>query len=229
LSITIPIEVIVSIITTVVSVGVAVASLGYWLGKKFTEIDYRFRIIDERFKVIDARFEQIDRRFDDLKNYVNKRFDELRSYADKRFEDVDKRFNELEKRIVSRIERVALAFAGYQEFLVEFLSREGVIKGDARELLVREARRVAGLALANPLTKEEWEKVLKYIDKKVEEFTLEEAEEFVELARKVALEYGDRPEAWKLHILAALTLGLVLRRYREMEEKEKKQAEEQKK
>jgi hypothetical protein len=218
LSITIPTEVIVSIITTVLSVGVAVASLGYWLGKKFTEIDYRFRIIDERFKVIDARFEQIDRRFDDLKNYV-----------DKRFEDVDKRFNELEKRIVSRIERVALAFAGYQEFLVEFLSREGVIKGDARELLVREARRVAGLALANPLTKEEWEKVLKYIDKKVEEFTLEEAEEFVELARKVALEYGDRPEAWKLHILAALTLGLVLRRYREVEEKEKKQAEEQKK
>jgi hypothetical protein len=218
LSITIPTEVVVSIITTVVSIGVAVASLGYWLGKKFTEIDYRFRIIDERFKVIDARFEQIDRRFDDLKNYV-----------DKRFEDVDKRFNELEKRIVSRIERVALAFAGYQEFLVEFLSREGVIKGDARELLVREARRVAGLALANPLTKEEWEKVLKYIDKKVEEFTLEEAEEFVELARKVALEYGDRPEAWKLHILAALTLGLVLRRYREVEEKEKKQAEEQKK
>jgi acyl carrier protein phosphodiesterase len=207
LSIAIPIEVIVSIITTVVSVGVAVASLGYWLGKKFTEIDYRFRLIDERFNAVNERFKAIDARF----------------------EQIDKKFDELEKRIVSRIERVALAFAGYQEFLVEFLSREGVIKGDARELLVREARRVAGLALANPLTKEEWEKVLKYIDKKVEEFTLEEAEEFVELARKVALEYGDRPEAWKLHILAALTLGLVLRRYREMEEKEKKQAEEQKK
>jgi len=207
LSITIPTEVIVSIITTVASVGVAVASLGYWLGKKFAEIDYRFRLIDERFNAVNERFKAIDARF----------------------EQIDKRFDELEKRIVSRIERVALAFAGYQEFLVEFLSREGVIKGDARELLVREARRVAGLALANPLTKEEWEKVLKYIDKKVEEFTLEEAEEFVELARKVALEYGDRPEAWKLHILAALTLGLVLRRYREMEEKEKKQAEEQKK
>jgi len=207
LPITIPIEVIVSIITTVVSIGVAVASLGYWLGKKFTEIDYKFRLIDERFNAVNERFKAIDARF----------------------EQIDKRFDELEKRIVSRIERVALAFAGYQEFLVEFLSREGVIKGDARELLVREARRVAGLALANPLTKEEWEKVLKYIDKKVEEFTLEEAEEFVELARKVALEYGDRPEAWKLHILAALTLGLVLRRYREMEEKEKKQAEEQKK
>jgi len=207
LSITIPTEVIVSIITTVASVGVAVASLGYWLGKKFAEIDYRFRLIDERFNAVNERFKAIDARF----------------------EQIDKRFDELEKRIVSRIERVAMAFAGYQEFLVEFLSREGVIKGDARELLVREARRVAGLALANPLTKEEWEKVLKYIDKKVEEFTLEEAEEFVELARKVALEYGDRPEAWKLHILAALTLGLVLRRYREMEEKEKKQAEEQKK
>jgi hypothetical protein len=214
LSITIPIEVIVSIITTVVSIGVAVASLGYWLGKKFTEIDYRFRLIDERFNAINEKFRHVDERFKAI---------------DARFEQMDKRFDELEKRIVSRIERVALAFAGYQEFLVEFLSREGVIKGDARELLVREARRVAGLALANPLTKEEWEKVLKYIDKKVEEFTLEEAEEFVELARKVALEYGDRPEAWKLHILAALTLGLVLRRYREMEEKEKKQAEEQKK
>ena len=214
MSITIPIEVIVSIITTVVSIGVAVASLGYWLGKKFTEIDYRFRLIDERFNAINEKFRHVDERFKAI---------------DARFEQMDKRFDELEKRIVSRIERVALAFAGYQEFLVEFLSREGVIKGDARELLVREARRVAGLALANPLTKEEWEKVLKYIDKKVEEFTLEEAEEFVELARKVALEYGDRPEAWKLHILAALTLGLVLRRYREMEEKEKKQAEEQKK
>jgi hypothetical protein len=183
-------DTIINIIVTIASVSVAVATLGFWLGKKFTEIDYRFKLIDERFKAIDERFKEID-----------------------------KRFAELEKRINRRIERLSLAFTSYQEFFIEFLSREGVIRADARDLLVREARRVAKLSVANPLTKEEWEKILKYIEKNPEEFTLEEAEEFLELARKVVMEYGEYIEAWKLHILAAMTVGIVLRKYREKEEK----------
>jgi hypothetical protein len=183
-------DTIINIIATIASVSVAVATLGFWLGKKFTEIDYRFKLIDERFKAVDERFKEID-----------------------------KGFAELEKRISRRIERLSLAFTSYQEFFIEFLSREGVIRGDARDLLVREARRVAKLSVANPLTKEEWEKILKYIEKNPEEFTLEEAEEFLELARKVVMEYGEYVEAWKLHILAAMTVGIVLRKYREKEEK----------
>jgi hypothetical protein len=190
-------DTIINIIATIASVSVAVATLGFWLGKKFTEIDYKFKLIDERFKAIDERFKAIDERFD----------------------EIDKRFAELEKRINRRIERLALAFTSYQEFFIEFLSREGVLKADARDLLVKEARRVAKLSVANPLTKEEWEKILKYIEKNPEEFTLEEAEEFLELARKVVMEYGEYIEAWKLHILAAMTVGIVLRKYREKEEK----------
>jgi hypothetical protein len=149
-----------------------VIGVAYWLGKKFSEIDYRFRQIDERFKVIDARFEQIDKRFDDLKNYIDSRF-----------------------------ERLATAFTNYQKFFIEFLTTEGVVEERYRDVLIKEARRTMRLAVANPLTKEEWTRLKELFEKSEKnELTLEEADEFLELARKVVWEYGENPKMWKLHI-----------------------------
>jgi len=33
-----------------------------------------------------------------------------------------------------------------------------------------------------------------------------------DLARKVIWEYGDRPEAWKLHVYACIMVGLAMRK-----------------
>ncbi|MEM0439812.1 MAG: hypothetical protein QXP18_07330 [Sulfolobales archaeon] len=52
--------------------------------------------------------------------------------------------------------------------------------------------------------------------------------EFRELARKVTDEYGDRHEAWKLHILASIRVGEALRRKREGEEKKKEKERQEK-
>ena len=162
--------------------------LAYWLGKKFTEIDERFKQIDEGFKQIDERFKQIDERFDGLRSYVDGRFDELGR----------------------RIERIGSAFMNYQEFFVEFLAHEGVIRSGSKELLVGEARRVVGMAMLNPLTKEDFKKIEEYIEKSEKDtITLKEAEEFRDLARRVVMEYGEHPEAWKLHIYATITLALI--------------------
>ena len=52
-----------------------------------------------------------------------------------KFTEVNYRFKILER----RIERLVSAFTSYQEFFVEFLTREGVIKPIDKELLIRES------------------------------------------------------------------------------------------
>jgi hypothetical protein len=179
---------------------VAIISAIYWLGRKFGEIDERFRVIDERFRAIDKRFKLVD----------------------ERFQMIDKRFNELESRILRRIERLASAFTYYHEFFLEVLSREGIIKSDVAEVLAREARRVVKLAMLNPPTKEEWEKIKEYLDKSERgELTLEEADEFLELARKVVKEYGEYAEAWKLHMYATIVRALLIKKLAEKKSEEK--------
>lgn len=94
------------------------------------------------------------------------------------------------------------AFTFYREFFVEYLASE--------------ARRVVRLALATPLSREEWEKLKEYLDKSERgELALEEADEFLELARKVVKEYGEYPGAWKLHTYATITRALTAKKYAE--------------
>jgi predicted transcriptional regulator len=201
---------VLSLLAAIGGVGglVAIVSAIYWLGRKFGEIDERFKLVDERFKMIDERFKVIDERF---------------KFIDERFKQVDKRFDELEGRILGRIERLASAFTYYHEFFLEVLSREGVIRSDIAEVLAREARRVIKLALLNPLTKEEWEKIKEYLDKSERgELTLEEADEFLELARKVVKEYGEYAEAWKLHMYATIVRALLIKKLAEKKKSEEK-------
>ncbi|GAY26212.1 conserved hypothetical protein [Desulfurococcaceae archaeon AG1] len=168
------------------------------LERKFALIEARFREIDKRFEAIDKRFGEIDKRFDEIKSYID-----------------------------SRIVRIAEAFRSYQEFfIIEYLSYQGIIRAPLEaDMLKREASRMMRLATMNPLTKEEWEKIKYYLEK--DQLTLEEALEFRELARKVTDEYGDRPEAWKLHILASIRVGEAMRRKKEemMKKKEKEKQE----
>jgi hypothetical protein len=203
-----PNEVLIGAIATIASVVASISSLAYWLGRKFASIDARFKVIDERFKLMDERFRLIDERF---------------KSTDEKFKSIDGRFDELKRYIDVKVGRLAAAFTNYQEFLVEFLTGEGVIKPAYRELLVREARRTVELAAVDPLSKEEWGRLKEYLDRSErDELTLEEADEFLELARKVVKEHGERPEAWRLHIYAAMTRALTIRRHYEREGREER-------
>ena len=168
------------------------------IDERFRQIDERFRQIDERFRGVDERFKGIEQRLDELRRYVDERFNELRSYIG---------------RVELRVTRLAEAYSSYQEFFVEYLTAEGLIKREKADLLRNEARRMMRLAaLANPLTKEEWERLKELLDKDPDKVTLEEALELRELARKVVREYGEYPEAWKLHIYASILVGAAIRR-----------------
>jgi hypothetical protein len=202
------VELVLNLLAAVGGLGglATVIGIAYWLGKKFTEIDYRFRLIEERFKTIDERFNRIDERFEE----IDKRFDDLKNYID------------------SRINRLATAFTDYQEFFIEFLTTEGVVRERYRDVLIKEAKRVMRLATTNPLTKEEWARLKELFEKSERnELTLEEADEFLELARKVALEYGEYPEAWKLHIYATITRALLYKKYYEEKQKQSESRQEQ--
>ena len=132
---------------------------------------------------------------------------------------VDNRFNDLKNYIDNRVERLGRAFSSYQEFLIEYLSMKGVVSEKEVTILKNEAVRMSLLASLNPFTKEEWEKLKKYLDKDPNDFTLEEAKEFRELGRKAIREYWDRPEAYKLHIYTCVVYGLTLIK---LDQKEKK-------
>jgi len=55
------------------------------------------------------------------------------------------------------------------------------------------------------------------------ELTLDEADEFLELARKVVKEYGEYPEAWKLHIYATIVRALTIKKYAEKKEEKRQE------
>jgi hypothetical protein len=155
-----------------------------------------------------------------LAYWLGRKFTEIDSrfkLIDDRFKLVDDRFDRLER----RIDRLGAAFLNYQEFFVEFLAHEGVVRSWSRELLVGEARRTIGLGVLNPLSRDELKKIEEYLDKSEKDtITLREAEEFRDLARKFVMEYGEHVGAWKLHMYATITLALTRRKY--LEESRKK-------
>ena len=181
-------QALITIIGTLVPVLLSLITLAYWLGGKFASIDERFARIDERFERIDERFESIDKRFEEIKTYVD-----------------------------LRINRLAEASRAYQEFFIEYLSVKGLLRPSEASMLKGEIERFTRLSTMNPLTREEWEKIRRYLEK--DELTLEEALELRRLARKVTDEYGDRIEAWKLHIYASIMVGWALRKKLEEEGK----------
>jgi len=220
---------------------------------RFEQVDRRFDelrgYVDKRFgefkEYVDKRFNEVDKKLGELKDYidtkfseVDKRLGELREYADKRFSEVDKRFGEFKEYVdskfsefdvkwSSRLERLATAFTNYQEFFIEFLTTESVIEERYRGVLLKELRGVMRLAVANPLSKEEWARLKELFEKSEKnELTLEEADEFLELARKAALEHGENPKMWKLHIYATITRALLYKRYYEKKEEAKEAKQE---
>jgi hypothetical protein len=163
----------------------------FWLGGEFREIRMRFKQIDERFR-------EIDRKFDELRGYVDDKFNELKGYID------------------SRVNRLSEAFSSYQEFFIELLMTEGVIKPEKAVIAKNEARRIMRLATStNPLTKEEWKRLGELLDKDPNDLTYEEALELRELARKIIREYMDYAEAWKLLMYASMMVGLTKKKREE--------------
>jgi len=178
---------ILSIVIPSLSAILSVTYATYRMGKKFSAIEERFKVIDERFNRIDERFESLKLYIDTRFNQIDERFNEI----DKRFAKVDERFNELKDYVDMRIARLGRAFSSYQEFFIEYLSVKGVVSEQEATMLKNEASRISSLATSNPFTKEEWEKLKRYLEKDLKEFTLKEAEEFRELGRKAIAKYWD--------------------------------------
>ena len=145
--------------------------------------------------LVDERFRSMNSRFDEVKEYVDSKFKELKDYVDKRFDELDKGLREYVDRKVEDLDKRVFARAERPPAKVEH----------------------------RLLTKEEWEKLKRFLEKDPGDFTLREAEEFRELGRKAIAEYWERPEAYKLHLYTCVVYGLALRKLGE--EKGKKEAQ----
>ncbi|WP_238375029.1 hypothetical protein [Vulcanisaeta thermophila] len=140
------------------------------------------------------------------------KLEELGNRLDARINEVSGRIDETNR----RIDRLTEGFTAYQEFFIELLTSEGILKAE-RALLARgELIRIIKLVGPNPLSREEVKRLEELLMK--DELTLEEALELREIARKVVREYGKYPEAWKLHAYASVMVGLALRREAEKRE-----------
>jgi len=110
-------------------------------------------------------------------------------------------------------------FRSSQEFLVDLLAYEGLMRREAYVLARSEIQRLFAVAVVNPLTEEEKRRALELLSK--DELTLEEAQELYRIADKVVEEYPDRVEAWKLLWYSRFWIGYNLRKMKESEEKKK--------
>jgi len=148
---------------------------------KFENIDKRFEQINERFKEIEVRFDQVDQKFEG----VDKRFGGIEGRL-KRIEEKliehDLRFDKIE----SFLSRLIMAIRSVNEFTIDILGYEGVLKREAIDLIKKETKRVLSFAVLNPLTKYEKKRLKELLQK--DEPTLEEAEELYEIADKILKE-----------------------------------------
>jgi hypothetical protein len=66
------------------------------------------------------------------------------------------------------------------------------------------------MSLINPFKREEWKRLSELLDRN--ELNLNEALELREFARRAIEEYGDKHEAWKLHIYASIMVGEAIKK-----------------
>ncbi len=94
--------------------------------------------------------------------------------------------------------------------LIEHLKKKGVIEDvDAWKTAFSNITTIIG----NPLTGEEKRRLLEFINKGKDEFTPEEADEFLRLAWRFWEEHMDMEEAWYLLYYAAAIRGRTYGRY----------------
>jgi len=110
-----------------------------------------------------------------------------------------------------------MIFRSSQEFLVDLLAYEGLMRKEVYILARSEIQRLFTITTVNPLTEEEKRRALELLSK--DELTLEEAQELYRIADKVVEEYPDRVEAWKLLWYSRFWIGYNLRKMKESEEK----------
>lgn len=115
------------------------------------------------------------------------------------------------ERLGEGLGRLANAINGVGESIVDYLGFRGVLKPEEATYLKSDIKRITSIA-TNPFTEAERRRLLELVDK--DDLTLEEAEEFHELARKFYREYIEKtPDAYKVLLYAAAKHGEVLRKH----------------
>jgi len=116
-------------------------------------------------------------------------------------------------RVEDKLSLLAKVFTGQNGVmisLIDHLGRKGIIDDvDAWKTALSGIESM----ILNPLTEDEKRRLLNYIKKGKDEFTLEEADDFLGLARKFFEEHMDKEQAWYLLFYATAIHGIVHGRY----------------
>ncbi|GGI69483.1 hypothetical protein [Vulcanisaeta souniana] len=188
-------EVLIGFIGVVITVVVSAVSTAYWLGSRFRGIEDRLNELRKGLSGVESELSGIKVELGNVKARLEKVEDGI-----------------------SRLRRSLLDFTttirNSQEFMIEMLSYEGVLRPEAASVIRGELNRLfeslASRISGNPLTKAEFEEIRRYIQK--DELTLEEAYRFKELAWKLVREYRYRfPDVWKIYWYAVAWIGWATR------------------
>ena len=131
----------------------------------------------------------------------------LAYWMGRKFQRLESEVKTVGEELRDKTNSLLLGFQSYQEFFTELLASDDVLRAERVQSAKNEPSTMAKMAMADPLAKEEVERLEELLRK--DELTLEEALELREIARKVVREYGNYAEAWKLHAYASLMVGLA--------------------
>ena len=220
----------------VASVIGSAAGASYWLGRRLARLEEAVRGVvkqlvrlEERMNSTEARITQLEKTAVELGGRISNT-ERLLSQLGERVGSVEERLSALREelaefkagatarfdRLEERIERKARTARSANEFFVDLLGYEGVLKPEAATFAKSELLRIFELA-ANPLTREEWQRLKQLLEK--DDLTLEEAQELYRIADKLVEEHGDRIEAWKILWYSRAWIGINWRRMAEQRKK----------
>jgi len=153
---------------------------------------------------------------------VEKRFIALESRMENRFTIIENRIESLEKSILALAEATKSA----QEFIIDFLAYEGILKRESASFAKAEISRIyAQFRTMKPhseFTEEDLKEMGRLIEK--DELTWEEAQKLKQLVTKAIKEYGHKfPALWKIYWYAELMAALAIKK--EVEEKRKQKSQ----
>jgi len=220
----------------VASVIGSAAGASYWLGRRLARLEgvvssvvKQLARLEERMGSAEARIAQLEKTAVELGERISSTEKQLAQLGE-RAESLEEQLSSLREelaefkagvaarfdRLEERIERMARTARSANEFFVDLLGYEGVLKPEAATFAKSELLRIFELA-ANPLTREEWQRLKQLLEK--DDLTLEEAQELYRIADKLVEEHGDRIEAWKILWYSRAWIGINWRRMAEQRKK----------
>ena len=201
-------------------IAVVILILLLYMNKRFNEVEQRFNRIEQRINEVERRIDGIEKRMDGVERRIDEieqRINEIEQRIDGIEQMISERFDEINKRLDDFSNKFSV-IAEFNDVLISMLQSKGYLTDSEVIALKGYVRLLIPYSSSKYYTEEVRKKLIKILDKPIEEFTwddIDELEKIFELLLKEASETGRKDLvsfAGKLKVFTAVMKGELLRR-----------------